>query len=328
MWSPKRTASQPSEIPRDELIKVYRHAIQAGVPIEAIEEKLNKLLMRSQVTERIETKDQQTREENLKKKVPKVVRYGSLLLPLTLVVVGILLIGSAALPIVNYFLATVPNLQASAVLSPVPNDKVLDVNPIVIAQVQATDGQNLETSEQTKPPIILDQELDYTNLTNWFTGAPDLGFNNTIFRQTQSQTYSLEIPKVNISNATVTIGGDDLSQSLIQYPGTADPGQFGAPVIFGHSVLRQFYNPSEKNSRRYTSIFSTIMTLKKGDEIYLTRNGKKYTYIVQDKTEVKPTDTFILTQKFDSKSLKLVTCTPEGTYLRRGVVTAQLVSQE
>jgi sortase (surface protein transpeptidase) len=49
---------------------------------------------------------------------------------------------------------------------------------------------------------------------------------------------------------------------------------------------------------------------------------------VQEKTEDKPTDVYILNQQYDAARLKLVTCTPEGTYLRRGVVTAQLVSKQ
>jgi len=47
---------------------------------------------------------------------------------------------------------------------------------------------------------------------------------------------------------------------------------------------------------------------------------------VTDKTDVKPEDTYILAQQYDNRKLKLVTCVPEGTYLRRGVITAELVS--
>jgi LPXTG-site transpeptidase (sortase) family protein len=144
----------------------------------------------------------------------------------------------------------------------------------------------------------------------------------------QVQEYTIDIPTLNITNAVIKVGGSNLDESLIAYPGTAMPGEFGAPVIFGHSVLRQFYNPSEKNPRRYNSIFSTIMTLKPGDKIYVTADGVKYTYLVQDKSEVKPEDVYILNQDFGSKKLKLVTCTPEGTYLRRGVITAQLIQEE
>jgi LPXTG-site transpeptidase (sortase) family protein len=198
----------------------------------------------------------------------------------------------------------------------------MDVTPLVVTQVQAYE----EPAYNTTPKIIA-MELDYTNLTNWFQ-TPDgqkLAFGD---QSLPEDTYTVDIPKLNITNAVVLMGGSDLNKSLIAYPGTAKPGDLGAPVVFGHSVLRQFYNPSEKNSRRYTSIFSTIMTLKKGDEIFVTHDGVKYTYIVQEKTEVKPTDVYILNQQYDAARLKLVTCTPEGTYLRRGVVTAQLVSKQ
>jgi LPXTG-site transpeptidase (sortase) family protein len=67
------------------------------------------------------------------------------------------------------------------------------------------------------------------------------------------------------------------------------------------------------------------MTLKPGDKIYLTHRNVKYTYQVQSNTEVEPTDVFILAQRHDTRQLKLVTCVPEGTVLRRGVVIAQLI---
>ena len=215
-----------------------------------------------------------------------------------------------------------PEVQLSQLISPIPQEQVMDVTPLVVTQVQAYE----ETTYNTTPKII-DIELDYTNLNNWFQPAngEKLAFGNDSIPEDE---YTIDIPKLNVSNAVVKMGGTDLNKSLIAYPGTAKPGEKGAPVVFGHSVLRQFYNPSEKNSRRYNSIFSTIMTLKNGDEIFVTHEGVKYTYIVQEKTEVKPTDVYILAQQYDAARLKLVTCTPEGTYLRRGVVTAQLVSKQ
>ncbi len=95
-------------------------------------------------------------------------------------------------------------------------------------------------------------------------------------------------------------------------------------MIFGHSVLRQFYNPKVTNPRRYISIFSYIMTLKKGDEIIVKDDAISYTYVVTAKTEVKPDDRYILEQQRNIRELKLITCVPEGTFLRRGVITAQL----
>lgn len=172
-------------------------------------------------------------------------------------------------------------------------------------------------------PIIVSDTLDFTDLSNWF---PDSVL--PIVEPKEEKRYLISIPKVNIEDAEVVVGGKELDDHLIQYPGTSLPGDFGAPVIFGHSVLRSFYNPAKSNPRRYISIFSKIMTLSKGDEILVKEDGILYRYQVLSKTEVQPTDLFILEQQRDSRLLKLVTCVPEGTYLRRGVVTAVLVESK
>jgi sortase A len=232
------------------------------------------------------------------------------------------LVGSAALPIARAYFEG--NAVEPELLAPIPEDQVLALTPLVISQDRTHEADTLVKS----PPKLLDMDLDYTNLSNWFPSGNAPGALVNARASAAVREYTIDIPKLNIQNAHVAVGGTDLNKGLIAYEGTAAPGEYGAPVIFGHSVLRQFYNPSEKNPRRYNSIFSTIMTLKAGDEIYVTYDKIKYTYVVQEKNEVKPTDVYILNQKYDTKSLKLVTCTPEGTYLRRGVVTAQLVNQE
>ena len=134
----------------------------------------------------------------------------------------------------------------------------------------------------------------------------------------------ISIPALNIEKAVVKICGLSLEKNLIQYPGTANPGELGSPIIFGHSVSPLFYNPSLTNPRRYTSIFTKIMNLKKDDKIIVEYDGITYTYRVTNKIEVKPDDTYILEQRYDARELKLVTCTPPGTLLRRGIVFAQL----
>lgn len=307
-----------ASIPRAELVALYRKAVASGVSLDQLEAKVSAVVDRMSVTETIEAQDEVEKVETIKKRLPKAIRYGAFVLPIFFIVAGLFLVGNAVVPILSYYVTTFPGLRSAALTAPIPPEQVLDINPIVIAQARGIDagrGQPIE-------PRIINTELDYTNLSNWFSGATD----GNLAAESED-VYILEIPKLNIHNAEVKIGGTDLNDSLIQYPGTALPGDPGAPVIFGHSVLRQFYNPSEKNPRRYNSIFSTIMTLQKGDMIYVTHQGVKYSYMVQDKTEVKPEDTYILNQKYDSSQLKLVTCTPEGTYLRRGVIVAQLVRQ-
>ncbi len=233
------------------------------------------------------------------------------------ITLGSILLANAFWPILSYFLFVSPDLQRNQLISPRP--EVAVVRQTTVAQVQAAGPSTI------RPKIIRD-DLDYTNLSSWFPQNQNPA--EQLAASTESKEYLLSIPALDIANAAVRIGGLGLDENLIQYPGTADPGELGAPVIFGHSTLRQFYNPSEKNPRRYLSLFSKIMTLKPDDEIYLDYDGIRYVYVVKKKVEVKPEDTYILEQEYAARQLKLVTCVPEGTYLRRGIVLAQLETKQ
>jgi LPXTG-site transpeptidase (sortase) family protein len=320
--------TQTIPVNQAELIQFYRRALLAGVPLDQLDRKVKRLLERSHTSQSQEHQDDQKRDKRLIAAIPRAIRFGATMVPIVLIALGVSLVGSAVMPIFGYYLYTVPQMRATDLLAPIPRENVLDVMPLVIAEAKTNDEEDAvdEGKDTDMGPIVVDTKLDYTNLSNWFGdgGLPQLS------KRTQDDEkiieYRIDIPKVDIANAMVTVGGDNLNNGLIQYQGTSLPGKAGSPVIFGHSVLRQFYNPKESNPRRYTSIFSKIMTLQKGDKIYVTVGNAKYTYVVQEKSQVKPTDTFILSQRYDAKQLKLVTCVPEGTYLYRGVVTAQLIA--
>ena len=161
-------------------------------------------------------------------------------------------------------------------------------------------------------------EIDYTKASNWFVG----GAKSEDFSNEKISFYTLSIPRLKIENATVAIGGEDLSKSLIQYPGTATPGKRGNSVIFGHSILPIFYNPKD-----YLAIFSTLPTLKKGDEININYDGISYKFRVEDMFEVAPTDIQVLEQNSADSFLTLVTCVPPGDPRkpRRLIVRARVV---
>ncbi len=164
--------------------------------------------------------------------------------------------------------------------------------------------------------VLGDMTTDYTQLSNWFT-TPDK-IPTTASSETPMQ-YHISIPAAKIDDAVVTIGSMDLKKSLVQYPQTALPGQLGNTVIFGHSVLPQFFNP-----KSYLTIFSTLYRLKTGDEIYLKFGNITYKYLIDDMFEVQPTDLSVLEQRFDGRYLTLITCSPPGTYIRRLIIKAQI----
>lgn len=198
---------------------------------------------------------------------------------------GISILAFVALPIVSYSLES--GTSFGGYLSPVPEGQVF-------------------------------ASVDYTQPENWFEGeVPELEFSET----SKVRHYNISISKLGIQNATVTIGGDDLADSLIHYRGTALPGKPGNAVIFGHSILPQFYNPKD-----YMAIFSTLPTMRRGDQIEVRYDGITYAYIVEEVFEVRPTDLEMLAQDKTDSFITLITCTPPGHPLRprRLIVRARI----
>ncbi len=307
-----------------DLIEIYREAVKNDFPLEKLDERIDFFMNRMEVSKVKSLEATQQKKSNIQKQVSWPIRIGSLIMPPLFMLAGCFLIFNALWPILDYYFFTKNTFQADQLLAPVPNKDLIAVSSWNLAHAQS--NQASESSQETlayQEPVILKQNLDYTNLSNWFDD--DFYKLNAAYNQQELQEYVLEIPKLEITNAKVIVGGTDLNKGLIHYPGTAMPGEDGIPVIFGHSTLRSFYHPDESNPRRYKSIFSYLMTLELGDEIYLKVNNITYIYVVTDKMEVRPSDTYILAQEYDKTQLKLVTCVPEGTYLRRGIVVAELV---
>ena len=151
--------------------------------------------------------------------------------------------------------------------------------------------------------VKAETDVDYTQASNWFVG----GAPSSDFTKSKIEYYTISIPKLKIDKATVAIGGEDLSEHIIQYPGTALPGKRGNSALFGHSILPIFYDP-----KNYLSIFSLLPTLKAGDEIFVDYDGISYEYKVETMFEVLPTDIQVLDQDTSDSFLTLVTCVPPG----------------
>jgi len=233
-------------------------------------------------------------------------------LPNVLIILGSTLLTTVGYPLFSHQVIA-QRWAGSTLVTPVPEIAVAEargfINPLVNDSVVNRVSQVLPV--QTGPEII---EIDYTKLSNWFPTS------SSSKNQSNEGEYYLSIPKLKIKDAKVIVGGDDLDESLIHYSATSLPGEYGNAVIFGHSVLPAFYNPKD-----YHAIFSTLPTLKKGDEILINYDGLEFKYKVEEYKEVRPDDIEMLEQRFDRRTLSLVTCVPPGTYLRRGVIRANLV---
>ena len=214
-------------------------------------------------------------------------------------------------------------LKASAIVAAISGFIVLFGTIYPIASYESTVKFDttafispLTGSEYPEPAI-----LDYTKASNWFVGGDE----GVGFSEPKVTHYTISVPKLNIENATVAIGGEDLSESLIQYPGTALPGKAGSVVVFGHSILPQFYDPKD-----YMAIFSTLPTLTEGDEIVVSYDGITYKYRVEELFEVLPTDFSVLDQNPGDNYILLITCSPPGHPLKpkRLVAKAKIVPPE
>lgn len=231
----------------------------------------------------------------LKKNPPKSKRAKrKKIISLILLLTGLSFFGFAAIPILKFQLTYSSKLKQ--IIDPMSSNR-----------------------SRTQPSVLSDTTVDYTQLSSWFINSTD---NPNLISQTidsKNLTYYLSIPKLKINDAMVTLGSMDLTKSLIQYPQTALPGQLGNTVIFGHSVLPQFFN-----SKNYLTIFSTLYKLEQGDEIVLRYDKSTYKYVIEEMYEVQPTDLSVLEQRYDSKNLTVITCSPPGTYLRRLIIKATL----
>jgi sortase A len=236
----------------------------------------------------------------------KTIRF----LPLTFIFIGLFLITLVVYPLLHYRL-NLKRWQDESLVVPVPELAVAEAKGF-ITPLSSKVAQN--SSEG--PEVIND--VDYNVVSNWFPSSV-----MPAVRPSKVTHYTMSIPKLRIDKAVVTIGGTRLFDTLVQYAGTANPGEYGNTVIFGHSVLPTFYNPKD-----YKTIFSLIPTLEKGDKILVDFDGMEFVYIVENYFEVKPDEVDVLQQRFDQQLLSLVTCVPPGTYQLRGVLQSRLQPNE
>lgn len=156
---------------------------------------------------------------------------------------------------------------------------------------------------------------DFTQANLWFPSRPqgNAGKNLSI------KNYMLSIPRLNIKDALVTVGGEDLAKSLVHYLPQSLPGEYGNVVIFGHSTLPQLYSVKD-----YKTIFTYLPSLEKHDKVFVKINNVEYEYEIYDMVVVNPNQVSVLEQKTDAAYLTLITCVPPGTYWKRLVVKAKL----
>lgn len=133
------------------------------------------------------------------------------------------------------------------------------------------------------------------------------------------------IPKLNVSAPLVfpeTIEEKAVLRALqdgvVHYSGTANPGENGNAVFFGHSSNDVW----EKGN--YKFVFVLLEKLVVGDQYEIHYQSRKYIYTVEETKIVAPNELSVLNQTSIPYST-LITCTPPGTNWRRFIVKAKQV---
>jgi sortase A len=217
---------------------------------------------------------------------------------LGLFIFGLLMLFYFAFPMLSWKLYSAPAFASSSLQTPVPKNTVLTAAAI----------KNLLAIAMKTP------DVDYNNAQNWFPQFTPQQYNRPVIT-----SYMISIPSIGVSYANVSTIDTDLSKHLVHYSGTTLPPERGNAIIFGHSTLPQLFNPHD-----YKTIFAKAHTLKDGDTIVATVNGKEYTYKIQSIKITTPDDTSVFSQEYDDSYITIVTCTPPGTTWKRLIIKAKL----
>jgi len=188
-------------------------------------------------------------------------------------------------------------------------------SPIPLTQI------NINSTSSETSILGLDttqnNNIDLTRASLWF---PKTQESKKIKQKIFIKEYLLDLPKLNITDAKVIVGGEDLTKSLIHYLPNSLPGEKGNVVIFGHSTLPQLYDTKD-----YKTIFTYLPSLENGDIIRIKIGEDNYDYKIFEMFVIKPDKTSVLEQVKDASYLTLITCVPPGTYWNRLVVRAKLL---
>ncbi len=143
--------------------------------------------------------------------------------------------------------------------------------------------------------------------------------------QLQKGTF-LTIPKIaaqssiieNVNPRNETEYNQALKKGIAHAHGSSLPGKNGTIFLFAHS------SGSPWEITRQNTIFLRLDELQKHDAIDITKDGKKFEYIVREKKEVWPNEVNYLLQT-SRNQLILQTCVPIGTSLKRLLIFAEPV---
>lgn len=207
-------------------------------------------------------------------------------------IVGLVSIIFSAWPYLVWQLTTLPKLSGKIDQIPVPASQVLS---------------------QTTLPESVQVAQDPDGFSYFTTNLKPVG--------ARPKEFKVTIPKLKIAKAIARVDSLNFYDSLAHFPGSALPGEIGNSFITGHSILPQFYDPTN-----YRAIFSKLSDLEVGDDVYVEIEDQRLHFAVQYAKVVDPRNTSVLAPiSANGRNLTLMTCVPPGTNLKRLVVITHLI---
>lgn len=203
--------------------------------------------------------------------------------------------------------------------------------PIVYAEFNYRKDQIFNVQHTLPPQVVTSEgvtELPFpsgSGSVEGGTGFGDLVGSQNLIKPV-STDYGIVIEKIN-ANAKVIPQVDPadeksyikaLQEGVVEAKGSTVPGEPGNIYIFSHSTDAPW------NIARYNAIFYLLRELVPGDRVILFYQGRRYDYIVFDKTVTKPDDISFLANRYNKPVLTLQTCDPPGTLLNRLIIRAKL----
>jgi LPXTG-site transpeptidase (sortase) family protein len=169
------------------------------------------------------------------------------------------------------------------------------------------------------------EEKDNQQLTDQYRALygyashPELSITSLYGTGTADEQIELSVPKLDVKAPVLLVpSGTDadiltaLKKGVVIFPGSVLPGQTGTTVIIGHSSTLPPWT-------KYSAVFAKLGALAQNDLIYLTVQGRTYTYRV---TTVRHGSVQSILNSGMTGDLILSTCWPAGTDINRVAVAA------
>jgi LPXTG-site transpeptidase (sortase) family protein len=130
---------------------------------------------------------------------------------------------------------------------------------------------------------------------------------------------NVSVPIISISSRQDKVLQEGLKRGAVIFPETSFPGKKGNCVIVGHSSNY----PWRKGN--YDNVFVLLDKLRKGDEVEIFWQKKKFKYIIFEEARIVKAGQMEILAPTEKSILTLMTCWPIGTNYKRLIVKGKLV---